>query len=107
MTVSEKIVQNTLLQAIARVAMALTLPLLLLSVGYVSALGSTVSAHTTDIALLEQGATATTRRLDANDTRTEAILALLNKLSTDVATTKTDAGYLRDWVEDIKREARQ
>jgi hypothetical protein len=107
MTVSEKIVQSTLLQAIARVAMALTLPLLLLAVGYVSALGNTVNAHSTNIALLQQGAASTERRLDAMDSRTQAILDTLNKLTVDVATTKTDAGYLRDWVESLKREARE
>jgi hypothetical protein len=103
MTVSEKIVQNTLLQAIARVAMALTLPVFLLCVSYVA---GALASQATDIALLQQQAAATERRLDASDARTQAILDTLQKLSIDMATTRTDAGYLRDWVEALKREAR-
>lgn len=106
MTVSEKIVQSTMLQAIARVAMALTLPLLLLGIGYLSALGTTVSAHTTDIALLQQTTIATDKRLDAYDQQAKEILAALQNLTVDVATTKRDAGYLRDWVEELKRDQR-
>jgi hypothetical protein len=103
MTVSEKIVQNTLLQAVARVAMALTLPLMLLAIGYLSALGTTVNAHTTDIALLQREDAETDRRLDLVEGQSKEILAMLGALSTDSATTKRDVGYLRDWVEELKR----
>lgn len=105
-TVTEKVAQNTLLAAVARVAMVVTLPMLLMGAGYMGALTNTVAAHTTDLALLRQEQDATDKRLDAMDNRTQAILEALNKLTTDMATTKTDAGYLRDWVEELKRQAR-
>jgi septal ring factor EnvC (AmiA/AmiB activator) len=103
MTVSEKIVQSTLLQAVARVAMALTLPILLMGVGYLSAMGTTVNAHTTNIALLQQEDAAINRRLDQYEKQADDILTLLQSLNTDSATTKRDVGYLRDWVEELKR----
>lgn len=110
MTVSEKIVQNTMLQAVARVAMVLTLPLFLATVSYIggslSTLASAVATHSTDIALLQQQSAATAKKIEANDERTERILDALQKLSIDMATTRTDTGYLRDWVESLKREAR-
>lgn len=110
MTVSEKIVESTLLQAVARVAMVLTLPLFVATVSYIggsiSSLGTTLAAHSTDIALLQQQAAATSRRQDQSEETTKAILEALQKLSIDMATTKTDAGYLRDWVEAVKREAK-
>jgi len=110
MTVSEKIAENTMLQAVARVAMAVTLPVLLAGGSYVAGsintLATAVTSNSTDIALLKQRQGDTDKRMDAMDQRTQAILDALQKLTTDVATTKTDAGYLRDWVEELKRQAR-
>lgn len=105
-TVTEKVAQNTLLAAVARVAMVVTLPLLLMGAGYMGALANTVNTHTTDLALLHQEQDATDKRLDQMDIRTQAILDVLGRLTTDVATTKTDVGYLRNWVEELKRQAR-
>ena len=106
MTVSEKIVQSTLLQAVARVAMAVTLPVLLLFASYIGGLGAAVSQHSTDIALLQQQAAAAERKVEAIEAKTTTILDALQDLKTSSATTKTDVGYLRDWVEEIKREGR-
>jgi hypothetical protein len=106
MTVTEKIAQNTLLLAVSRVAMVLALPVFMMGIGYIAALTSTVNSHTTDLALLKQEQTITDRRLDTMDVRTQAILDTLNRLTTDVATTKTDVGYLRSYIEDLKRQAK-
>lgn len=105
-SIPEKIVHSTLLQAVARVSMAVTLPLLLLGVGYVAALGSAINAHSTDIALLQKDAGQTAQRMDADDAQTRAMLDLLNALSINAATIKTDVGYLRDWIEELKRRER-
>jgi hypothetical protein len=106
MTVTEKIVQNTLLVAVSRVAMVLALPVFMMGIGYIAALTSTVNSHTTDLALLKQEQAITDRRLDTMDVRTQAILDALNRLTIDVATTKTDVGYLRSYIEDLKRQAK-
>jgi hypothetical protein len=102
----ERIAQNTLLLAVARVAMTLSLPLLLMGSGYLAAMGSTVNAHTTDIALLQQSMLAAQNRLDAYDRQADIIRNILSDLATDTATTKTDVGYLRSWVEELKRRER-
>lgn len=107
MTVSEKIVQSTMLQAVARVAMALTLPIMLMAIGYLSALGSTVAGHTTDIALIQQEARAAQAKLDRYDQQMAGILTTLNSLTTALEVTRTDAGYLRRYVEELKREDRK
>ena len=106
MTVTEKISQNTLLLAVSRVAMVLALPVFMMGIGYIAALTSTVNSHTTDLALLKQEQAITDRRLDTMDVRTQAILDALNRLTIDVATTKTDVGYLRSYIEDVKRQAK-
>jgi septal ring factor EnvC (AmiA/AmiB activator) len=103
MTVSEKIVQSTMLQAVARVGMALSLPLVLMAFAYVGGMSNTLAGHTTNIALLQQEDAAINRRLDQYEKQTDGILALLTDLTTDSATTKRDVGYLRDWVEELKR----
>jgi branched-subunit amino acid permease len=107
MTVSEKIVQSTMLQAVARVAMALTLPIMLMAIGYLSALGNTVAGHTTDIALIQQEARAAQAKLDRYDAQMAGILTTLNQLNTALEVTRTDAGYLRRYVEELKREDRK
>ena len=104
-SIPEKIVQNTLLQAVARIAMAVTLPLMLFGLGYIGAMGNTVNAHSTDIALLQQAAIATDKRMDADDAQSVITIGILNKLQLDTAETKKDVGYLRDWVEDLKRRS--
>ncbi len=105
-TISEKIAQSTLLQAVARVAMALSLPLMGYALTQFSAMGERVAQHSTDIALLQQSASALERRVDATEARTDAMMGVLNELRQDLATTKRDVGYLRDWVEEIKRTSR-
>jgi septal ring factor EnvC (AmiA/AmiB activator) len=104
--VPEKIAQNALLQAVARVAMILALPVLIWGLGHISAQGTALNSHDTSIALIQQEQAALDRRLTAQETFNARILEAVTDIANDATKTKTDVGYLRDWVEDIKRQAR-
>lgn len=80
MTVSEKIVQSTLLQALARVAMAITLPVLLWGLGYIGGLSTAVTDLTTRVSLLEQSKTQS----DKFEDRTEKALKDMNSTQTEI-----------------------
>ncbi len=59
------------------------------------------------LTVIESRAASTDQRIDKLVTSIDELVAEMNSDRISSAQIKTDVGYLRDWVESIKREARQ
>ena len=128
MTVTDRIASSSTLTALARVAMFIT-PILvtvgLFIIGnWLQTNAKSMDTLSSRIDIVQAAQQSGDQRLGALESRSNIIgpsrdafqretqtaikelTAALNILVTDVATTKRDVGYLRDFIEDIKRQKR-
>jgi methyl-accepting chemotaxis protein len=72
----------------------------------VEALKETDATFNTRLTVVESRAETQALKMQEMAKAIEALSASVQALTVTTATTKTDVGYIRDWVESLKREAR-